>query len=113
MNNSFVFQWYENTNELLKSLDIKMTKKEQEKIEEFQKKSTSYKTNPKKIEQRLKLKDYFKKEMTQKDRNEQILKANKDGFMQSEIAKFLGLSVSGVSRILKKSKVLPSYLKLF
>jgi DNA-binding NarL/FixJ family response regulator len=41
------------------------------------------------------------------DRNEAILKAWQDGFMQSEIAKFLKLSDAGVSEILKKLKVKP------
>lgn len=107
MKNSFVLQQYDSTNELLKSLDIKMTPKEQENIERFQKEATAYKTNPKKIQQKLQLENYFKKDMTKTERNEAILKAWKDGFMQSEIAQFLGLSDAGVSKILKKLKVKP------
>lgn len=52
--------------------------------------------------QKFKLEEYFKKEMTKEDRNEAILKAYQDGFMQSEIARFLELSGAGVSKILKK-----------
>ena len=48
MKNSFVLQWYDSTNELLESLDIKMTPQEKEKINQFQKEATTYKTNPKK-----------------------------------------------------------------
>jgi REP element-mobilizing transposase RayT len=105
MKDSFVLQWYDSTNELLESVGIKMTEEVKEKISQFQKEATAYKTNPKKIQHRLKLEDYFKKEMTKFDRNEAILKAWKDGFMQSEIAKFLELSDAGVSKILKKLKV--------
>jgi REP element-mobilizing transposase RayT len=105
MKDSFVLQWYDSTNELLESVGIKMTEEEKEKISQFQKEARAYKTNPKKIQQRLKLEDYFKKEMSKLDRNEAILKAWKDGFMQSEIAKFLELSDAGVSKILKKLKV--------
>ncbi len=50
--------------------------------------------------------------MTKLDRNKAILKAWKDGFMQSEIAKFLELSDAGVSKILKKLKVKLWYLPL-
>ncbi len=107
MKNSFVLQWYDNTNELLTSLEIKMTKQEQEKISRFQKEATSFKTNPKKIKHKLKLEDYFKKEMSKVDRDKAIQKAWKDGFMQSEIARYLGLSDAGVSKILKKLKVKP------
>lgn len=82
-----------------------MSEKEFEKIEQFQKDSISYKSNPKKIVQELKLEEYFKKEMTKQERNEAILKAYQDGFMQSEIAKFLELSGAGVSKILKKLRV--------
>ncbi len=105
MKNSFVLQWYDSTNELLESVEIKMTQQEQEKISQFQKEATAYKTNPKKIQLKLKLEDYFKKEISKADRNEAILKAWQDGFMQSEIAKFLKLSDAGVSKILKKLKV--------
>ena len=107
MKNSFVLQWYDNTNELLASLEIKMTKQEQEKISQFQKEATSFKTNPKKIKHKLKLEDYFKKEMSKVDRDKAIQKAWKDGFMQSEIARYLGLSDAGVSKILRKLKVKP------
>ena len=107
MKNSFVLQWYDSTNELLTSLEIKMTKQEQEKISQFQKEATSFKTNPKKIKHKLKLEDYFKKEISKADRDKAIQKAWKDGFMQSEIARYLGLSDAGVSKILKKLKVKP------
>ncbi len=107
MNDSFILQWFDSTSELLKSLDIKMTEEEFEKIEQFQKESTAYKRDPKKIIQKLKLKKYFKEDLSKSQRDTQIQKATKDGFTQSEVARFLGLSSSGISRILKKSKVKP------
>ena len=105
MRDSFVLKWFDSTSELLKSLDIKMTEEEFEKIEQFQKESTAYKREPKKFIQKLELKDYFKKDLSKTKRDIQIQKATKDGFTQSEVARFLGLSVSGVSRILKKLRV--------
>ncbi len=107
MKDSFILQWFDNTSELLKSLNIKMTEAEFEKIEQFQKESIAYKREPKKIIQKLKLEEYFKGDLSKKQRDTQIQKATKDGFTQTEVAKFLGLSSSGVSRILKKSKVKP------
>ena len=105
MKNSFVLQWYDSTTELLASLEITMTQQEEEKISQFQKEATSFKTNPKKIKHKLKLEDYFKKEMSKVERNEAILQAWQDGFMQSEIAKCLELSDAGISKILRKLKV--------
>ncbi len=107
MSDSFILQWFDSTSELLKSLDIKMAEEEFEKIEQFQKEATAYKREPKKIMQKLKLKDYFTKDLSKCQRDAQIQKATKDGFTQSEVAKFLGLSSSGISRILKKLKLKP------
>jgi hypothetical protein len=107
MKDSFVLQWYDSTAELLKAIGIKMSVDEFEKIEQFQKDTTVYKSNPKRVEQKLKLEDYFHNEMSRVDRNEAILKAYQDGFMQSEIAKFLKLTGAGVSKILKKLRVEP------
>ncbi len=56
---SFVLQWYDSTAELLKAIGIKMSATEFEKIEQFQKDTTVYKSNPKRVEQKLKLEDYF------------------------------------------------------
>jgi DNA-binding MarR family transcriptional regulator len=43
--------------------------------------------------------------MSRADRNDAILKAYHDGFMQSEIARYLKLTGAGVSKILKKLRV--------
>ncbi len=107
MKDSFVLQWYDSVSELLKSLDIKMTPQEFEKIDQFQKESMAYKKEPKKIIQKLKLEEYFKGDLSKNQRDTQIQKATKDGFTQSEIARFLNLSNSRISRILKKAKGKP------
>ncbi len=105
MRNSFILQWYDSTTELLKAVGIKMSEAEFDKIEQFQKDTITYKSNPKRVEKELKLEDYFDENMSKKNRNEAILKAYHDGFRQSEIAKFLGLTGAGVSKILKKLRV--------
>ena len=105
MKNSFVLEWYDNTAELLKAIGIKMSDAEFDKIEQFQKDTITYKSNPKKVEQKLKLDNYFFKDMSRIDRNNAILKANQDGFMQSEIAVFLKLTEASVSKILKKLRI--------
>ena len=105
MRDSFILKWYDDTSELLKSLDIYMTEEELKKIELFQKQANSYKTKPNKIKHNLKLNEYFTKDMSKIERNEMIFKAFQDGFMQSEIARYLNLSDAGISKILKKLKV--------
>ncbi len=107
MRDSFVLQWYDSTAELLEVIGLKISVEEFEKIEQFQKDSTTYKLNPKRVKQELKLEDYFRDKMLKVDRNDAILKAHKDGFMQSEIAKYLKLTGAGVSKILKKLRVEP------
>ena len=107
MRDSFILQWYDSTSELLKVLGMKMHGSEFDKIEQFQKEATAFKTNPKKIKENLQLDDYFTKNMTKNDRNEAILKAYHDGFMQSEIAKYLNLTGAGICKIVKKLIVKP------
>jgi len=55
----------------------------------------------------LSLKEYFKADLPKAKRDEQILKALKDGFTGSEVARYLELSPSWISKIVKKSKVKP------
>jgi len=64
MKESFALQWFDSTSALLKSLDIKMTEEEFQKIEQFQKEVTAYKREPKKIMQKLEIKDYFTKDLS-------------------------------------------------
>ena len=104
---SFVFHWFDKTGELLKTLDTGLDDKEVKKINEFQKRANRYKNSSKKAIQKLNLEEYFEDNLSKKERNEQILKVLKDDFTGSEIARYLGLSPSGISRIVKKSKVKP------
>ena len=105
MRASFILEWYDSTAELLKALGIKMSCAEYDKIERFQKDTITHKSTPKRVEQKLKLDNYFHKGMSRVERNDAILKANQDGFMQSEIAKFLNLTEASVSTILKKLRI--------
>ncbi len=107
MRESFVLQWFDNTNELLNSLDIKLTDEEQNTISVFQKEAIKYKGNQKIVQQKLKIEQYFLENMNKPQRNQVILRAIQDGFTQSEVAKFLYLSNAAVSKILKKLKVEP------
>ncbi len=107
MQESFILQWFDNVNELLNSLDLELSDKEQDAIKTFQKKAIKYKNSPKIVQQKLKLKDYFYDQMSKNKRNEMIQKAIQDGFTQSEIAKHLGLTCAAVSKVLKKLKVEP------
>ena len=102
---SFVLQWYQSTSELLKSVGITMSEDDFTRVEEFQKKAIAYKSNPKKIKANLDIKTYFKDDMTKQARNEAIMIAYHDGFTQSEIGRYLGLSCAGVGKIIKKLKV--------
>jgi REP element-mobilizing transposase RayT len=104
MEQSFVFTWYSETQELINALGVELHEIDYEEIIRFQKNATAYKNNPKQTESKRELKNYFKEEMERKARDEQIVKANQDGFMQSEIADYLGLSISGISRIIKKKR---------
>ncbi len=105
MRDSFVLQWYQSTSELLNSVGIKMSEDDFAKVEEFQKKATAYKSNPKKIKENLDIKTYFKDDTNKQTRNEAIMRAYHDGFTQSEIGRYLGLSWGGVGKIVKKLKV--------
>ena len=107
MKDSFIFEWFNNSAKLLNSLGIELSKEEQRAINQFQKEAVKFKSAPKKVTQKLKLKDYFKDDMSKSERNEAILKAVKDGFAQSEVAKHLNLTDAAVSKIVKKLKVKP------
>lgn len=53
----------------------------------------------------LSLKEYFKADLTKAKRDEQILKALKDGFIGSIVARYLWLSPPWISKIIKKSNL--------
>ncbi len=101
MRNSFVFDFYANTNGLFDILDIGLSKTDENMINMIQKESNKYKKIPNRIKKQYNIKDYFKKVMTKIERNKKIAEAYKNGFSQSEIAQELNLSISSVSKIIK------------
>ncbi|NPA73819.1 MAG: transposase [Epsilonproteobacteria bacterium] len=107
MRHSFIFDFYSDTEELLELLDIPISQTDEELIKKIQKESNTYKKAPNKIKKNRDLKEFFQKDMTKSKRNENIIKAYKECFTQSEIAKYLKLSISTVSKIIKNSKFKP------
>jgi len=75
-----------------------------ERLEALQK--TTYKKSDDKIIRlkQIELKEHFKKCENKKERNKKILVAFKDGYTQSEIARFLKITGAGVSYIVKNFK---------
>lgn len=49
MQDSFVLQWYDTPAELLETMGIKISEEELEKVAQFQRGSTAYKSNPKRV----------------------------------------------------------------
>ncbi len=103
LRNSFVLRNY-NTSELYETLSIPLKDKELERLDEL--KNIKYKLSQNEtLQERAKLDDYFINISDKQERNIAILKAFEDDFTKSEIARKLDLSVSGVSKIIKKCKV--------
>ena len=100
LQNSFVLREY-NTKELFDLLSIPMSQKEAKSIEALHK--TRYKELDGKIEaiQKSDIANYFLHVKTKQERNEAIQVAYKNGYSKSDIARYLSLSVAGVSKILK------------
>jgi len=88
--------------ELFLMLDKKLSDGDYESFDKFQK--TTYKEENDKIV-RLKQKsldEHFGDYLDLKERNQTIFKAIKDGYKQSEIGRYLGLSSAGVSYVVNK-----------
>ena len=97
--NSMLFQ-----KEVFEILDKRLSDNEEITYDKFQK--TIYKEEKKQII-RLKqksLNDHFENCTTLKDRNQKILQAIKDGYKQSECARYLGLSSAGISYVVNSVK---------
>lgn len=83
-------------------LDKKLSDDDYELFDKFQK--TTYKEENKKVV-RLKQKsldEHFGNYLDLKERNQAVFEAIKDGYKQSEIGRYLGLSSAGVSYILNR-----------
>jgi len=87
--------------EIWSSLDDSFDKDDDALFDRFQK--TIYKQeNQETVRLKQKsLDDYFENYTTLKERNQEILNAIADGYKQSEIARYLGLSSAGVSYIVR------------
>lgn len=100
LQNSFVLREYD-PKELFELLNVAMSEQERTSIEAFH--QTKYKQDAAQIiEQSSKaLSGFFLHVKDKKERNSAIKKAHEEGFSKSEIARYLFLSVAGVSKILK------------
>jgi REP element-mobilizing transposase RayT/arsenate reductase-like glutaredoxin family protein len=101
MKNTFVLEWYSSAKGILSMIDLKITKLDVAKLDRFKKESYAYKNNPIKVKKRYNISQYFNKALDKNERNKQIHRAYKDNFSQSEIARFLNLSISTISKIIK------------
>ena len=90
--------------ELLELVGKKLTNKELEELENLQK--TTYKKEDDKIIRlrQTSLEDHFKEYKNKRERNQKILIAFKDGYTQSDIARYLNLTNAGVSYVIKNFK---------
>lgn len=104
LKNSFVLRDY-NTAELFETLSIPFKENEMDKIDKFHK--IVFKTDRDEIVQtkKVELKEYFRQIDSKSDRNSAIQKAFQDDYSKSEISREIGLSVTGVSNIIKKFKI--------
>lgn len=104
LKNSFVLRDY-NTAELFDTLSIPLANYEIQKIDKFHK--IVFKTNKDEIVQTktVELKEYFNSVVSKSDRNIAIQKAFNGDYSKSEISREIGLSVTGVSNIIKKFKI--------
>ena len=101
LQNSFVLRDY-NTSVLFDMFDIPLSQKDIDNIDKFHK--IKYKQDDDIVVQSKKqeLESYFRDSESKKERNEAILKAYEDDYTKSEIAKQIGLSGTGVAKIIKK-----------
>ncbi|MCF6173289.1 MAG: transposase [Campylobacteraceae bacterium] len=103
LRNSFVLRDF-NTQELFEMLNIPMSKKEQENLENI-KKIKHTKDNSFMPVERTTLQIYFQNIKNKEHRNIAIKKAFENDYTKSEIARKLDLSVAAICKILKKFKV--------
>ncbi len=112
LSNSFVLRDY-NTKELYESLQIKLTKNDIENISKIHKTKIAIKDDEIVLEKSISLKSCFKNSQSKYERNSAIAIAFKDGYKQAEIARFLRLSVSTISKIIKIQDSTPDPFKCF
>jgi REP element-mobilizing transposase RayT len=101
MKKTFVFEWYSSAQDILDMVNLEITKLDIAKLNRFKKEVSAYRKDPKRFEKYKNIIEYFTGDLDKNERNKQILQAYKDNFSQSEIAKFLDLSISTISKIIK------------
>jgi len=111
LNNSFVLRDYD-TKEFYEVLQIDLNEEDIENIDKIHKAKISIKNDDIFLEKNILLSVYFEDIKNKDERNSAISEAFKNGYKQSEIAKFLGLSVSLVSKIIKIQDSTPDPLRL-
>jgi len=104
LRNSFVLRDF-NTQELFDALKIPLNKTELENLEKFKKKKFKVKDEEVVEIVKIELSEFFIDIDSKEKRNLAIQEAYENDYTKSQIARELGLSVAGVSKILKKLKV--------
>ena len=104
LQNSFVLREF-NTLELFKTLEMDLSEDDIKALKKL--KTKRYKQEDKKIVEVIQtpLEELFSSTCNKEERNKNILKAFEEGHSKSAIARKIGLSVAGVSKIIKKLKV--------
>ena len=104
LRNSFVLRDY-NTTELFEALKISLNETELENLKKFKKKKFKFKNKEVVEIIKTQLNEFFMDIDSREKRNLAIQEAYLNDYRKSEIARELGLSSAGVSKILKKLKV--------
>ncbi len=89
--------------DLKEFLNIEFTNKDLERLNQFQKESISIDNNGYFKTKSKTLDEHFKNVNDIKDRDKRVVEALKDGYKQIEIAKFLNLSATAISKIKRKA----------
>jgi len=108
---SFVLRDYD-TKELYEALQIELSENDVENISKIHKAKISIKNDEIVLEKSISLEVCFKDIKSKDERNIAIATAFNNGYKQSEIAKFLGFSVSLISKIIKIQDSRPDPFKV-
>ena len=95
---------YENIQEMV---GIKLNDDDLEILEQLKNQKVVIKDNQNRVAHSKALKEHFKKSETKTKRNSAIMQAIDDGYTQAEIAKYLNLSRSAISKVAKSAYSTP------
>ena len=87
---------------ILEHLELELTSDELEHITKEQKRKIEIKEHELKLQQSKTLEKHFNVEEGKSERNMAIINAIEDGYTQADIAKYLNISTSAISKIVKK-----------